>query len=381
MSRASSQVGHCAPVTDAERYVRLGLQAGRLEEGLVDAYFGPPELADGPPLDRDALVTELDALLGDLQDGWLRDQVAGLRTWASPPPSYADEVEGCYGVRPTHTGDELFAGAHQRLEALLPGPGSLHERHARWRERQLVPADRVEATVAAVIERAREATRRLVDLAAGEGVELATIRDQPWLAFCHYRGGLRSRIEVNVDLPLTAMELLRLTMHETYPGHHTERVMKEGPLEQTIVLVPTPQSLISEGIAEAAPLLLLQSGAGRALAAAVRDEAGIDFELDRALAIEDAAELLRWAEVDAALMLHEDGADPDEVRAYLHRWSLMSPELVDHMLRYFREPSSRTYIIAPVAGGSLCQSYCAGRHRRLRRLLTEQVRVADLRVR
>jgi hypothetical protein len=366
-------------VTDAERYVRLGLQAGRLEEGLVDAYFGPPELGDGPPLEREELVAELDALLGDLEDGWLRDQVGGLRTWAGAPPSYADEVEGCYGVRPTHTGEALFAGAHERLDALLPGRGSLPERHARWRERQLVPADRVQATVAAVIERAREATRRVVDLPAGESVELATVRDEPWLAFCHYRGDLRSRIEVNLDLPLTAMELLRLTMHETYPGHHTERVMKEGPLEETIVLVPTPQSLISEGIAEAAPLLLLESDAGRSLAAAIRNEAAIDFDLDHALAIEDAAELLRWAEVDAALMLHEDGADPDDVRAYLHRWSLMGPELVDHMLRYFQEPTSRTYIIAPVAGGSLCRPYVAGRRERLRRLLTEQVRVADLR--
>jgi hypothetical protein len=56
----------------------------------------------------------------------------------------------------------------------------------------------------------------------------------------------------------------------------------------------------------------------------------------------------------------------------------MSPELVDHMLRYFHEPSSRTYITAPVAGGALCRSYCAGRPERLRRLLTEQVRVCEL---
>src|SRR5690349_8486755 len=104
MVRASSQVGDWAAVTAAERYVRLGLQAGRLEDGLVDAYCGPPELADGLPLERATLVAELDALLGDVEDGWLRDQVAGLRTWAAAPASYADEVEGCYGVRPTRAG-------------------------------------------------------------------------------------------------------------------------------------------------------------------------------------------------------------------------------------------------------------------------------------
>src|SRR5689334_19364700 len=155
MVRASSQVGDSAAVTAAERYVRLALQAGRLEDGLVDSYCGPPSLAEGPPLDRATLVEELDALHRDLDDGWLRDQVSGLRTWAAAPASYADEVEGCYGVRPTRAGEELLAGAHARLDALLPGRGTLYERHARWRERQLVPGDRVKAAVAAVIDRAR----------------------------------------------------------------------------------------------------------------------------------------------------------------------------------------------------------------------------------
>jgi hypothetical protein len=53
---------------------------------------------------------------------------------------------------------------------------------------------------------------------------------------------------------MSAFELLVLTMHETYPGHHVERCSKEqllvrgrGLLEETIVLVPTPQSLVSRG--------------------------------------------------------------------------------------------------------------------------------------
>jgi len=48
---------------------------------------------------------------------------------------------------------------------------------------------------------------------------------------------------------MSALELLVLVMHETYPGHHTERCSKEhllvrgrGLLEETLVLVPTPQS-------------------------------------------------------------------------------------------------------------------------------------------
>ena len=56
-----------------------------------------------------------------------------------------------------------------------------------------------------------------------------------------------------------------------------------GLLEETIVLVPTPQSLLAEGIAELAPQLLLEGDAGDSLAAVVHD-AGIDFDLAHALA-------------------------------------------------------------------------------------------------
>src|SRR3989440_2436733 len=118
---------HSAP----ERYLRLGLQLGRHVEGIVDAYFGPPELAAAvdaePPVDPRRIVSAAEALLDELDDGWLRDQVVGLRTYAGvlagESGSYADEVEGCYGVRPRYTDEAVFAAAHQRPAELLPGGG------------------------------------------------------------------------------------------------------------------------------------------------------------------------------------------------------------------------------------------------------------------
>jgi hypothetical protein len=89
-------------------------------------------------------------------------------------------------------------------------------------------------------------------------------------SFCEYHGGMQSRIQVNVDLPLSALEVLTVAIHETYPGHHAERCWKElllvrdqERLEETIVLVPTPQSLVAEGIAKVAPPLLLEGLAPR----------------------------------------------------------------------------------------------------------------------
>jgi hypothetical protein len=375
-----------------ERYLWLGLRLGRHVEGIVDAYYGPPELAAAveaePLVDPRALVSEAEQLLDELEDGWLRDQVVGLRTYAGvlagESRSYADEVEGCYGVRPTRTDEAVFAAAHERLAELLPGHEPLPERYERWRDSMRVPAERVERTVAAVIGQARAWTRRLVELPDDEGVVVEIVRDKPWLAFSEYLGGLRSRVAVNVDLSISAVELLHLTSHETYPGHHAERSAKDhllvqgrGLMEETLVLAPTPQSLVSEGVAELAPTVLLEADHGGAFAAVLQD-AGIELDLAQALAVERALEPCRWAEVNAALMLHEAGASKAEAHAYLEQWGLMAPELAAHLVRFLSAPISRTYVITYPAGRELCRSYVAADPQRFRRLLTEQVRVRDL---
>jgi hypothetical protein len=377
----------------AERYVRLGLRLGRHVDGLVDAYYGPPELAaevEAEPLaDPAAIAADADALLAELDDGWLRDQTVGIRTCAAfmadGSGSYADEVEGCYGVRPTHTDEAVFAAAHEELDELLPGDGPLAERYERWRRSIQVPADRMEATVTALIEEARGWAGGVVDLPEGEDVDLEIVRDKAWLAFCEYVGGLRSQISVNADLPISAFELLHITCHETYPGHHTERVCKDdqlvrgqGLLEETIIMVPTPQSLVSEGIAELGAELLLASEGGERLNAVLR-QAGLELDLDHALAVWRAMEPCRSVEVNAALMLHEHGASDADAAAYLQRWALMPAQYAAHVIRFVSEPSSRTYVINYSAGRNLCRAYVAGDLGRFRRLLTEQVRVIDLR--
>jgi hypothetical protein len=100
-----------------ERYLTLGLGLGRHVDGLVDSYCGPPEIAQVVEAEGLVPATELLAEAASLEDAiardqglapdrraWLGDQAHGLRTCAGvlagEPISYADEVEGCYGVRP-----------------------------------------------------------------------------------------------------------------------------------------------------------------------------------------------------------------------------------------------------------------------------------------
>ena len=96
-------------------------------------------------------------------------------------------------------------------------------------------------------------------------------RGQPWTAYNWYDGGRRSRVDVNTDLPVRAPDLIHVIAHETYPGHHLEHAWKEadlvdrgGRLEASILLINTPECLISEGLADlGAPVRRPARGAGR----------------------------------------------------------------------------------------------------------------------
>src|SRR5262249_29168569 len=155
----------------------------------------------------------------------------------------------------------------------------------------------------------------------GEGLELEPVRDEPWWAFNYFLGGLRSRVVINLDNPTASDDLVELAAHEVYPGHHTEHALKEKLLGETIQMVPTPAALVSEGIAETGPAVVLDDGLIDRLEA-VLERHGLPADLRHARAVRAARRPLRRIGVDTALMLHEDGASVDEVVEHSMRWSL-----------------------------------------------------------
>jgi hypothetical protein len=372
--------------------VLLGLRLGRHVDGLVDAYYGPPELkeqVDAEPLvEPPALVAEGDALLAELDDGWLRDQALGVRTYAGrlagEEISYSDEVERCYGVRPRRRGAEAYVAAHDRLDELLPGTGPLSERYQAWRSDSTVPVELVVPLVQDAAAELRAATVDLVELPEGEQLVVEGVHDEPWWAFNYYLGGLRSRVAVNLDVPTTCRECVHLAGHEVYPGHHTEHALKEqllvrgqGKVEEAIQLVPTPSALVGEGIAEAGPDLVMNEDLRERLVAAIRRR-GLEYDAEHAEAVADARRALRPVSLDAALMIHEDGASVEEAEAYVRQWALVSPDEAAHTVRFIVDPTWRAYVVNYSAGRDLCDAWVGGEPDRFVRLLTEQVRVGEL---
>ncbi len=389
------------PVSDVvERYLTLGLRLGRHVDGLVDAYYGPPEIAATvaaeDPVAPAALAAAADALAdalatSDLEPqrrAWLGDQIRGIRTYASvlagEEISYSDEVEGCYGVRPAPIPESTFQTAHDRLEELLPGDDTLRDRFDGWRSSRRIEAGAMIPALTAIVGLLRARTERLLDLPATESVTLDEVRDEPWWAFNYYLGDLRSRVVVNADTLTTPLDLVMLAAHEVYPGHHTEHAVKEqllirdsGYLEESIQLVPTPQAVLSEGIAETGLDLLLDAEL-RVELEELFASLGLDEDIDLALEIGRARRPIGGMSVDVALMIHEQGGTIEEAKAFVERWGLRTPEQAAQSVRFVTDPTWRAYAITYSAGQDLCEAYVAGDPARFKTLLTQQVRVADL---
>ena len=315
-----------------ERYVLLALRLARHDEGVVETYYGPPDLAarrrrraDRPrlpswwPRPTDCSTSSTTAGSATRSPAF-----APARAWSpARAGATADEVAACFGVEPTRTDEAALHAAYDELEQLLPGQGPLRERYQDWERATQVPADRVPALVGAVVEESRGQARRLFGLPDGEGFDVEYVRGESWMAFHEYAGGLRATVSVNVDLQRSAVDLLHTVLHETYAGHHAEACLKEvglvrerGLLEQTIVVVPTPQSLLSEGLAEVGPSLLVD-GDERPAYQAILSEAGVDTDLDRDRAVAAAVEPVIRIGADAARLIHQEGRSEEEVRQYL----------------------------------------------------------------
>ncbi len=365
-----------------ERYLLLGLRLGRHIDGLVDAYYGPPELAKRvmseqliPPADlaqEAAALRDAASTLDDPQRArWLSAQLDGLAATAERldgrPIGYVEEIERCYGVAPEPATENELAEAHRRLEELVPGTGSLRARYQAWRRAREI----------------RTRTQALFGLPEGEAVELELVSDQPWSGFNHYLGGLRSRIAINTDIPVHPDFLVLVAAHETYPGHHTEHAWKEAllvrdrdRLEESILLIGTPQSLISEGIASCA-LGALGVEAKHACESLLAD-LGWGYDVGLSRAVREVERPLGRVWHNVALMIHEDGRGADEARAFADRWVLTSEKEIAKRLEFILHPVWRAYIVVYGAGERLVEAWTRDDLQGYRRLLTEQMTTGDI---
>ncbi|MDQ2636048.1 MAG: DUF885 domain-containing protein [Actinomycetota bacterium] len=359
-------------------YLLLGLRFDRIEEGYVDAFTGDPQLrrtvAAEPPPDPADLARQAERLLAELPAGlepMRADFVAAhLRALACPGRKFAgeevgfvDEVAAYFDVHIVKGDEDRYRQAHRQLDEALGGAGPLAERTAAYRAAEEIPPARLEECIHAFSSALRDRVRAAYPLPDTETITYEVVTDKPWSGFNYYLGDYRSTVAVNADLKQQMANLPRLVAHESYPGHHTEHCRKEaglvagkGQQEQTIFLVNTPQCLMAEGLAD----LALYAAIGRdwgSWAAEIYADVGLRFDGERARAVSDATAALADVRQDAALMLHDEHRDVDDVVAFLKRWLLVDDARARQMLRFLSSPLWRAYTSTYVEGYRLLRGW------------------------
>lgn len=394
----------------ARDYLLLGLRLDQHIPGLVDGYFGPADLKARVDMEqlRSAAALRDDAAAvrarlkaevaePDRRD-WLDAQLVALETQAGALAGhelpYLEHVARCFEFEPSRRDDAEFDQAAAAIDALLPGDGLLADRLVAWDEQFVIPVDRLPAVVDRLVARYRARAAALFGLPEGEDLRVSLVTNQPWSGYNWFDGGRRSRVDINTDLPVRAMNLIHVVAHETYPGHHLEHAWKEadlvdsrGRMEASILLINTPECLISEGLADV--------GAGFAapeedlvdLLLEIYDQAELEIGRDRSAA-QDAAgrsvalmvprRVLGAIRGNAALLRHVDGRSHEDVLEYLVDVGRYSRAVSEKRLKFIEHPLWRTYVFVYAEGETLLRRWLDGvpesaRAARFGRLLHEQL--------
>jgi len=360
----------------ATRYVRLVLALGELDEGYVDAYYGPPEWRDeakAAKLDAaqveaqaQQLIVRLlaapadavagDAELGALRKSYLKNQLGALSARAAMLQgrkfSFDDEALALYDIAAPHHSEQEFTPALKQLEALLPkGPGTLVQRYNAYLERYAVPRDKLQSVMRAAIGYAQLHVQGHLKLPPGERFELALVGGKPWSAYNWYQGNFYSRIEVNADLPVSIARIIQLASHEGYPGHHVYNglleqnlVRAQGWPEYMVYPLYSPQSFIAEGSADYGVELTFPEAQRLNFERELFELAGFDpAQVEAYDRVVRAARALRPAEIEAARRYLDGRMDAESAANWLQIYALASPERARQRIAFIDH--YRSYII------------------------------------
>ncbi|MBC7767490.1 MAG: hypothetical protein H7124_01745 [Phycisphaerales bacterium] len=270
----------CAPRAEpdlnplAERYVRLALEIGAHEDGYIDAFYGPAEWKTEAEADprataelqqvADGLLAEINGALEQARDPALQRRARTLAAYVASArfrldmidgarASFVEEAERLFALRPELRPLESYDPVLERIAQIVPGSGALATRVQTFRDRYIVPEDRLQAVMEAAIAECRRRTAEHIALPENERFSLEFVTGKSWSGYNYYQGDNQSLIQVNTDLPVTIDRAVDLGCHEGYPGHHlqglsAERLYRErGWVEFSVMPLYSPQGPLNEG--------------------------------------------------------------------------------------------------------------------------------------
>lgn len=367
------------PLTNfGKEYLLLGLRLNKLIDGYVDAYYGPIELkkivdnehANSP----ESLLKTCRNLKNKLVDqGFAIDRVkflekmldameTSLEITSGRKMPFLEQVFKIYNIKPELMDDSVFYKVAEELEGLYEGSGSLLDRIKEAKQKQEVPNDKIEQTSIRALEISREKTYEIFPdlLPKDEDLTIRIVKDEPWSAYNWYLGNYKSRIDVNTDLPIKWTNFLKLATHEGYPGHHTEHTIKEKKLyqeqnrfEHSILLIPTPEAVIAEGIGNTGIDVLFSAYEKVQISLDELCPNAQNEDLEILLAQNQAWDKLSGFYNNIAIHAHVDSWSDDQLIDYGLNFGFYTEKYIRQQLKFIRHPLWSTYIFTYFIGESL----------------------------
>jgi hypothetical protein len=390
-----------------EEFIKLALAINEHLPGYIDSYFGPNEWAQAaqkagklplPELTHRAnqlamkvsQVDEWDAQRKDFLVHQISAMQMSLRLLAGENISLVEEAQALYDIQPAWKDEAYFIEYQNWLDEILPKGGSLRERLENWQNSLEIPIDKVRDLLPHITSTLRELTHRKFNLPEEESFVVEFVSDQPWMAYNRYLGEYKSRIEINIDLPMRVNGLAITIAHEGYPGHHTELCMKEARLirqmdyqEHLVTLINSPSSVIAEGIATSALETVLTD---QELEDWYREEIlpradMTHIDAKQIIEITRAERKMRGLWGNAAFMLHDQKKSTDEIISYLQKYKMSTEKEANRAIQFMSGPLDRSYIFTYTAGYDLLEELfsMADRDKYFARLLEEPVTPSQIR--
>jgi hypothetical protein len=268
------------------KYLLLALRIGKHNKDYVDYYIGPKELSD--KVDREELVSP-EKMLTDCnnlekkllvqgydkqRERYLDKMLTAMRTsieiLEGVDIPFETQISKLYDVGLNPVNESELGILQKEVSEAFGGSGNLEKSFATMRERRKVPEPKVftlfKEALKIVKDKTLEQSTSL--LPQGEQVFVSLMpnksdQEVKWTFYNRYLGNFCSQIEINPKYNMYWSSLLSGATHEAYPGHHTEFAVKESRLyrennqfEHAILLMNSPQIVISEGIADIAVNIL-----------------------------------------------------------------------------------------------------------------------------
>ncbi len=389
----------------AKDYILLGLRINKHINGYVEHYYGPPKLkkiVDSEELSSpNKLFNNWKNLKTKFQkqdiekkryrflDSTLTAIKTILRKLKGESISYLEQVKNFFNFEPVLYEDAFFYDLAKKAEELYKGNGTISERIKRIAIQRRIPSDRLIDLNMKAIQITKMRTKEVFPklLPDNEKIEIAGVEDQSWHMYCWYKGNYISKIEINKSNTHFWTHLIFNACHEGYPGHHTERAVREKLLyrkkdyfESSILLIYSPEMVISEGIGVTAESVIFSpKDSIRSVIELIHTFFKIDDSIENLISQNEIRRGFRRFESNLAYHKHVNKWDDKKLADYAKSIKVMPNTSIRAHLRFISDKLWAPYVMTYQGERLITEKYgIRPSPKDFRRLLTEQTLPSDL---